>query len=71
LFWVETLLALGNAILVVMTVLWKEWIEIVFNVDLDAGSGALEWAIVGVTLLLTLVFVALAGSTWRRALTHA
>jgi hypothetical protein len=67
LFWVEALLALGNAMLLVMTLLWKDWIEIVFDVDPDAGSGALEWAIVGVTLLLTLVFVVLARSEWRRA----
>jgi len=66
LFWIEALLALGNAILVAMTIVWKEWIEIVFNVDPDAGSGAVEWAIVGVTLLLTVVFIVLAKSEWRR-----
>jgi hypothetical protein len=38
LFWIEALLALGNAALLVMTVLWKDWIEIVFDVDPDAGS---------------------------------
>jgi hypothetical protein len=70
LFWVEALLALGNAILLVMTVLWKDWIEIVFDVDPDAGSGALEWAIVAVTLALTLVFLFLARSEWRRRSTQ-
>lgn len=67
LFWIEALLALGNAILLVMTVLWKDWIEIVFDVDPDAGSGALEWAIVAITLLLTIAFLALARSEWRRS----
>ena len=66
LFWVEALLALGSAILLVMTLLWKDWIEVVFHVDPDAGSGALEWGIVGVTLLLTLVFVVLARAEWTR-----
>jgi hypothetical protein len=70
LFWVEALLALGNAILLVMTLLWKDWIEIVFNVDPDAGSGALEWGIVGVTLVLTIAFVMLARSEWRRRSAH-
>ena len=31
-FWIEALLALANAVLLVMTVLWKDWIEIVFDV---------------------------------------
>ncbi len=70
LFWVEALLALGNAILLVMTLLWKDWIEIVFDVDPDAGSGALEWAIVGVTLLLTIVFLFLARAEWRKSSTQ-
>jgi hypothetical protein len=67
LFWIEALLALGNAALVIMTLVWKDWIEIVFNVDPDAGSGAVEWTVVAVTLLLTVVFLALARSEWRRA----
>jgi hypothetical protein len=66
-FWIEALLALGNAVLLLLTVLWKDWIEIVFNVDPDAGSGTLEWAIVAITLLLTLGFVTLARNEWRRA----
>jgi hypothetical protein len=71
LFWIEALLALGNAALLVMTVLWKDWIEIVFNIDPDAGSGAVEWGIVVVTLLLTIAFLGLARSEWRRAATQA
>ena len=71
LFWIEALLALGNAALLVMTVVWKDWIEIVFNVDPDAGSGAVEWGFVAVTLLLTIAFLTLARSEWRRASTLA
>jgi hypothetical protein len=67
LFWIEALLALGNAILLVMTLVWKDWIEIVFRVDPDAGSGVVEWAILGVTLLLSVVFLALARAEWRRS----
>jgi hypothetical protein len=66
-FWIEALLALGNAILLVMTLLWPDWIEIVFDIDPDAGSGALEWAIVAVTLILTLAFFLLARNEWRRS----
>ena len=67
LFWIEALLALGNAALVIMTLVWKDWIEIVFKVDPDAGSGAVEWTVVAVTLLLTVLFLALARGEWRRA----
>ena len=65
-FWIEALLALGNAVLLAMTVVWKDWIEIVFNVDPDAGSGAVEWGVVLVTLLLTIAFLSLARGEWRR-----
>jgi hypothetical protein len=70
LFWIEALLALGNAALLVMTLVWKDWIEIVFNIYPDAGSGAVEWAVVAITLLLTVAFVALARSEWRRVATQ-
>jgi hypothetical protein len=70
LFWIEALLALGNAVLLVVTALWKDWIEIVFNVDPDAGSGAVEWAIVAVTIILTVGFLALARAEWRLASTQ-
>ena len=40
LFWIEAVLALGNIALLSMTVVWKDWIELVFKVDPDAVSGA-------------------------------
>lgn len=67
LFWIEAALALVNAALLVVTVVWNDWIEIVFDVDPDAGSGSVEWAVVAVTFVLTLAFVALARGEWRRA----
>jgi hypothetical protein len=33
-----------------LTLLWRDWIELVFRVDPDAGSGALEWAFAAVAL---------------------
>ena len=66
-FWIEVILAAVNVALLALTVVWTEWIELVFHVDPDAGSGELEWAIAGVTLVLTLVFSMLARLEWRRA----
>ncbi|HEV7666350.1 MAG TPA: ABC transporter permease [Chloroflexota bacterium] len=67
LFWIEALLALGNGVLLIMTVVWKDWIEVVFKIDPDAGSGAVEWAVLTIALLLTVAFLALARAEWRRA----
>jgi hypothetical protein len=70
LFWIEAVLALVNAALLVITVVWKDWIEIVFDVDPDAGSGAVEWGVVAITLILTIAFLALARREWRRTSTQ-
>ena len=72
-FWIESVLAVISAVLLVATLLWKDWIEIVFRIDPDAGSGAVEWGFVAVALLATIAFSTLARSEWRRAsqLTHA
>lgn len=65
-FWVEAVLAGLAAVLFVVTLISREWIEIVFGVDPDGGSGSLEWAIVGVLLVAALVLGALARAEWRR-----
>jgi len=59
-FLVETALAVVSAALLLLTLLRKDWIEIVFRVDPDGGSGALEWAIVAAMLAVTVAFGALA-----------
>ncbi len=65
-FWVEIALAVTAAGLFVMTMLWKDWIEIVFGVDPDRGSGALEWIIVLAFMFASIVFSLSARREWRR-----
>ena len=64
-FWIETALAVLTGILVVVTVITREWIELLFGVDPDGGDGSLEWAIVAVLAVLTVAFAALARAEWR------
>jgi len=65
-FWVRLTLAAMSAALLVVTLAWHDWIEIVFRVDPDRGSGWLEWLIVGLAFGLTLTFSASARQKWRR-----
>jgi hypothetical protein len=66
-FWLETGMAIVTSILFVITLVQRDWIEIVFNVDPDQRSGALEWLIVGAFLVVTITLFTLASYEWRRA----
>jgi DMSO/TMAO reductase YedYZ heme-binding membrane subunit len=65
---IERGLATVSGFLFVVTLLWREWIEILFGVDPDKGSGALEWAITLAFLAMTIAFTALAHHEQRRRL---
>lgn len=54
-------------LLLLVTLIWPDWIEEVFGVDPDQHSGALEWAIVALALAATLTFSLLARGEYRRA----
>ncbi len=66
-FWLEAGLALLSAALFTLTLLVRDWIEVVFRVDPDHHSGLLEWLIVGSLFLSTIALTALARSNWRSA----
>ena len=65
-FWVEAAATAVSAALTVLTLVWKDWIEILFGVGPDGGSGALEWLVVSVTALGTAVSAVLTRQEWRR-----
>ena len=70
---VEFLLAVIFLILAIVTVANPEWIEAVFAIDPDRGSGALEWLIVAAFGVLALVAIGLGTRTavLRRRITEA
>ena len=66
-FWIETSIAIVTSILFVVTLLQRDWIEIVFGVDPDNHSGTLEWLIIGALLVATITLFTLARYEWHRA----
>jgi len=66
-FWMEAILAAASGFLLVLTLLWRDWIEIIFGVDPDNHSGSLEWLIVLACLCIAVLSSVLARQEWRRA----
>jgi hypothetical protein len=66
-FYIEAALAAATFVLTAVTLINQEWIEAVFGVDPDHGNGSLEWIMVAVLAVATVVFGLLAFSERRRA----
>jgi hypothetical protein len=62
---VDAVSASLSAFLLVLTLVLPDWIEVVFRVDPDAGSGELEWLIAGAFALGTVGFGLAARREWR------
>jgi O-antigen/teichoic acid export membrane protein len=69
-FRIEAALAVLTAALTVMTLVSREWIEILFGIDPDGGSGALEWGIVAFLLVACGTFSTLGYAEWKRLTTE-
>ena len=54
------------SLLLLMTLVWTEWIEIVFRVDPDRGSGRAEWLIVALASAASVIFAICARIEWRQ-----
>jgi hypothetical protein len=66
-FWLESIFGSITGVVAVVTLFSHDWIEAVFGVDPDKGSGSAEWLVVMILLLLTVAFAAGARLEWRRA----
>ena len=66
-FWIESWVAAVSGLLCVFTLIRQDWIELIFRVDPDHGSGALEWSVVGGPLALCVVSALLARREWRHS----
>lgn len=66
-FWAEVALGGLSGLLLLVTLVRRDWIEVLLGVDPDAGSGALEWLVVAGTALVAALCALGAGFEWRRA----
>jgi len=68
-FWPEAGLSVITALLFLLTLVKRDWIEALFGIDPDSHNGSLEFMIVGGLLVVTIALVSLASYEWRRAAT--
>jgi hypothetical protein len=66
-YWVEAALAGASAFALLLTLLWSDWIELVFRVDPDHGNATAEWLVVVIAASAAVAASTLAVTEWRRA----
>lgn len=66
---VVTVLTAVSALALVASILWPQWIETIFGIEPDGGSGAAEFAISAVLVATTVLFFLLTRLERRRLLT--
>jgi hypothetical protein len=65
-FWGECFLAGLAAVLAVLTAIWPDWIELLFDADPDGGNGSAESGIVIAFAVVAIIFAVLARFEHRR-----
>lgn len=59
-------MALASGLALILTAVWRDWIEIVFRLDFDNHSGSMESLVVLLCAAVTITFMVLARHEWRR-----
>ncbi len=67
-FFIEICLGVTSAVLSLLTLVKRDWIEALFGIDPDQGNGIVEWLVVGGFLFATLTLFYFAQYEWRRAM---
>jgi hypothetical protein len=65
-FYLEAVLATLATGLFALTLVSRDWIELLFKVEPDEGNGSLEWIIVITLAVAAVALIALARRDWRR-----
>jgi hypothetical protein len=65
-FWIESALATVCAFLLILTVLVKDWIELIFGFDPDEHSGSAEWLFVAAFATALVTLGSLAWREWHQ-----
>ncbi len=66
-FWAEAGLSATATILAILTLISREWIELLTGWDPDHGDGSIEWISVVVMAAVALTLGLAARAEWRRA----
>jgi hypothetical protein len=64
-FWIEAIVAAVGVVLFVLTLITREWIELLTGLDPDGGNGSLEFVIAFGLLAVAAVSALLARRTFR------
>ena len=65
-FWVEVGLAALCALLAILTLFTRDWIEALTGFDPDNHNGSFEWMIVAALALVCILLSIAARADWRR-----
>ena len=63
--WIEAGLGLATGLLSLLTLLWRDWIELILKVHPDLGNGSVEWAIVGGLATVSVTLLTVARAHWN------
>jgi hypothetical protein len=66
-FWLASMLVVVAGGLAIVTLIQRDWIELIFGLEADNHSGSLEWLIVTIFLAASVTSTYFALYEWRRA----
>lgn len=69
-FWWQAGFSAAALVLALVTLITREWIELLTGWDPDRGSGTFEWMLVAVLGAVAIALGAAARNEWHRATSH-